>query len=60
MLNHKIIAAGLRTLADAAISFVGDFPTYVYIVGGICVVTWNHPNTGEIIGTHTPCNVHNR
>ena len=54
MLNHKINAAGLRTLADDAISFVGDVPTYnVYIVGGICVVTWKHPITGEIKSQHT-------
>ena len=53
MLIHKIKGAGLRTLADAAISFVGDFPTYnVYIVGGVCVITWKHPVTKEIKFLH--------
>ena len=53
MLIHKIKGARLRTLADAAISFVGDFPTYnVYIVGGVCDITWKHPITKEIRFLH--------
>ena len=49
MLINKINGAGLRSLPDAAISFVGEFPTYnVYIIGGICDVTWKDPSTKEI------------
>ena len=37
ILNKEIKGAGLRSLADAAISFSTDFPTFVvYIAGGIC------------------------
>ena len=54
MLIHKISGANLRALADAAISFVGDLPTYnVYIVGGICDITWKHPDTKEINFLHS-------
>ena len=53
ILIKEIKGAGLRSLADAAISFSTDFPTFVvYIAGGICDVTWKNPTTKEIRFLH--------
>ena len=43
----------LRNLADKAISFSQDFPTYIiYIAGGECDITWKNPITKEIKFLH--------
>ena len=53
ILANEIKGAGLRNLADMAISFSQDFPTYViYIAGGVCDITWKDPRTKEIKFVH--------
>ena len=53
ILAKEIKGANLRNLADAAISFSCDFPTYViYIAGGVCDITWKNPITKEIKYLH--------
>ena len=53
ILAKEIKGASLRNLVDSAISFNRDFPTYViYIVGGVCDITWKNPKTKEIKFLH--------
>ena len=53
ILAKEIKGANLRNLADSAISFSQDFPTYdIYIAGGVCDITWKHPITKQIKFLH--------